>query len=170
MFPPGLIPTEIEYRAFIAGGWAACPALATDMDVWVMADTTDVDAYRQMLLDHLRAERRYSFLEQEPGEETIKYEGVTCTIRKVAIVYAGGRPVHLMVTDGTLLAVLENFDISTHQIAITWNGEVVPGPDWTPITEPPRVLQNVNDKTQARLEKICQRYHLTPFQQETTCQ
>lgn len=33
--PEGLLPPGVESRAFIAGGYAACPARATDIDVWV---------------------------------------------------------------------------------------------------------------------------------------
>lgn len=63
MIPKGLLPPELdESAAFIAGGYAACPALATDVDIWIttgeIGDLDDWDkvyALRLRLLEWIRS-------------------------------------------------------------------------------------------------------------------
>lgn len=83
MLPHGLLPPEIdEAAAFIAGGYAACPALASDVDVWIttgaIGDLDDWDkvyALRLRLIEWIRSTpalsplRITSFVEED-GDRT----------------------------------------------------------------------------------------------------
>jgi hypothetical protein len=85
MIPDRLLPEKYREHAFIAGGFAACPALASDMDVWVLApcpfvsaengrdgyDINDPRIYvhlqqaRKKILDHLHTQfPRYAIKEE----------------------------------------------------------------------------------------------------------
>ena len=55
-------------------------------------------------------------------------------------------------------AIIERFDISTHQVALTATGRVVVGKGWTPPHVRPVILRHTGDRTHKRFEKICQRY------------
>src|SRR5947208_1473633 len=72
VIPDDLLPEKYREFAFIAGGFAACPSLASDMDVWVLTpyparmhddnipfDDLRVHVWlqerRQELLEHLKA-------------------------------------------------------------------------------------------------------------------
>ena len=159
--PPNLLPSLLAPAAFIAGGFAAHQDLATDIDVWVQ--TEDLHSTRRLMLTHLSA---YGFpltavateMEQFTGD-SCGYEDITANILKVARVDQGNqKPIHLMVTDAPPLMLLLNFDISTHQIALTESG-VIRGPEWTDVTDEPVVIKNHGtSKTGARLEKIRARY------------
>lgn len=167
MIPP-FIPDGYRERAYIAGGWAACPSLADDMDVWILATTEEAND-PDFKLEDLRAEVLVRLNAvgsklrpiEEDSEETGNYGGVEIKIRKVGYIKrAGFQTIHIMVTDAPIIeAVLANFDISTHQVAITPTGQVVLGASWTSITEPPQVIEGrENEHTPGRLEKITKRY------------
>lgn len=164
ILPPNLIPTDLH--AFIAGGYAACPDLASDCDVWVTVPKDTLVQTRGALLAHLMREG-FSFCE-EGGRDTHdvgdpQYDLNTVITDKVAIVaaYIQGRnvPIHLLVTDGNVDDVLEGFDISTHQCAITPKRDerLYTGNDWTPLDEEPYVIR-WTEPTRARLDKIRARY------------
>lgn len=151
-----LVPKQWREDAFIAGGYAACPALASDLDLWIpcCSDGTRVEVARDEVWAHLRNMRITAV---EENEETItQYEGVNVVIMKVCCVYYGVK-IHIMVVDAPLNAVLEGFDVSTHQVALLPSGEVFTGSRWTPITEPPVRLIDT-PKTDVRMEKITNRY------------
>jgi hypothetical protein len=167
MIPP-FIPEAYRERTFIAGGWAACPALASDMDVWILATTTQANSSDFDLKD-LRAEvlaaikvpfNTFARLREEDSDEAGEYGGVEIKIRKVCYVDRDGVKLHVMVTNAPIIeAVLANFDISTHQIAIDHKGQVILGPDYTPVYETPKVIEGrANEHTPARLAKITARY------------
>lgn len=162
MIPP-FIPVAYRERAYIAGGWAACPALASDMDVWILATTQEANNPDFNLAD-LRAQVLNDIgpaVHEEDSLESGEYGGVEIKIRKVCrITPSSGVSLHLMVTDAPIIeAVLANFDISTHQIAVSPFGEVIFGNNWTPITELPKVIEERrNGQTEARLKKITERY------------
>ena len=168
MIPRNLLPEGLV--AFIAGGYAACPALAEDMDVWVSTRLSrkpvlPLPELRQLILDHLK-QQGFMFAPQDDTRQTeAGLEGyeIEVNILKVAMVSGESLfesdyrlPIHILVTDANCSQVLEGFDISTHQVALTYDGPVV-GRDWTPLTEEPVVLKN-SPKTPARLEKIRNRY------------
>jgi hypothetical protein len=176
VIPKGLLPAELMERAFIAGGYAACPALATDMDLWVKVsdvgrtvdesrqETEAMQLGRTLILEHLERE----FFPYEVQENTVTSNGDTIdgypvSVMKVAVVNSPhlSHPIHIMVCGGSIQELLETFDISTHQIALSFGG-VIKGPRWTPITERPVIIQSATgvstQKTQERLEKIAARY------------
>lgn len=156
MIPRDLLPEGLTY--FIAGGYAVCPALATDIDVWVRAPKGELEAYRQRILDYLQ-EKEVIFEETKPSErqiETADYYDTEAFIQKVAIVNEHFLPIHLLVTDASVDDVLASFDLSVCQVALTSYG-VVTGRDWTPVTKPIAVVRNT-PTTPARLEKYRKRF------------
>lgn len=88
MIPDDLLPEKYRDQAFIAGGFAACPSLANDMDVWVMApcpftNETGADdlrvlvhlhAVRKELLAHLHAHHPHYAITEEITTRTVKDE------------------------------------------------------------------------------------------------
>lgn len=166
MLPKGILPSDLMEYAFIAGGYAACPPLASDIDLWVYvqreADT--LSAVKARILDWLDSEMWPYEAEESAIRAIGETNGYTLTASKVAIVRSPhwSHPVHIMVTSATPQDLLETFDISTHQVAIVF-GNVIKGSQWTPVTEPPRMLRNT-PTTPERMEKIAARYghSLTP--------
>lgn len=153
-----LVPEKWREEAFIAGGYAACPALASDLDLWIFVDcgkwNTTLPVAREEVLAHLRDERLY--ITEENEESVTEYEGINVNILKVCHVRYGIK-IHIMVVDAPVNAVLEGFDVSTHQIALKPSGEVFMGASWTPVTqEPLRLIDTPH--TAVRMEKIRARY------------
>lgn len=189
MIPRGLLPDALDQTAFIAGGFAACPALAEDVDVWVPAVPGECEAMRTLILAHLRA-HNFDVTEQD-GEGSPRrrfqqdtalaksqllstFEGyhMVLRLRRVGTVTISGHtlPYHIIVVEGDIDEVLSSFDISTHQIALTARG-VVKGVDWTPLWEPPLVLAD-KYTTPDRVRKIRTRYQIqepTPYDTSTLC-
>lgn len=157
MIPRNLVPESLYDQTFIAGGYAACPSLATDMDVWIFVDGSlaNLEDARRQVLEHLQA---HFDVAEEQGGTIHDYQGVYVNILKVAFVQGFTLPIHVMVCDAPCGIILKNFDISTHQVALTPQG-VVKDDNWTSVMEPPVVLERMeNEHTQARLEKIRRRY------------
>jgi hypothetical protein len=155
MIPSYLLPEGTPY--FVAGGWAACPALATDMDVWVTSDNPA--RTRTEILEHFNAKLFADEYEEERSDEVagdVDAYSNPLTL-KVARVLIGQKRFHILVTSGDISDVLNGFDISTHQVAITDSGTVVRGYHWTPVTEPPIKLKDT-PTTNDRLIKIAARY------------
>lgn len=155
MIPSYLLPEGTPY--FVAGGWAACPALATDMDIWVISRTPAPT--RTELLDHFKMRLFVDEYEEERSDEVegdVDAYSNPLTL-KVARVSIGQKRFHILVTSGDITDVLNGFDISTHQVAITDSGTVVRGYSWTPITEPPVKLKDT-PTTDVRMLKIATRY------------
>ncbi len=149
--------------AFIAGGFAACPALAADVDVWVQVlNPEDLLSMRTALLNHFRTTGPHVVIEepQPPTgvcldmDDPDHYYGVQTV--KVARITGVGLPIHVMVTTGSVTEVLDGFDVTTHMIAITDRG-IKRGTFWTPLTCRPAAV-NPNSGTPARLKKIAKRY------------
>ena len=163
MIPAGLIPNIYRNSWCVAGGWAACPSLAGDKDVWIM-DPNPLDGLlgmRKAMLDHLKDEG-FTFTEEGQEQNQHGYPPSFGIIKIAAITEPdASHPIHLL---GTLisdpLSLIGTFDISTHQIAITHDGNVVKGSDWTPINQPPRVISVNQGKptTPARMSKLIDRY------------
>jgi hypothetical protein len=157
LLPPGM-------EACVAGGYAAHPAMASDIDVWVMSPL-DLNKVREDLLSHFYTSGMVFEEQQETRSHDITnalcgYEGLNIVVLKVAKVTLPDveKPIHVMVTSAVSpVQVLCAFDISTHQIAIDQFGDEVMGPGWTPCYAAPEVLKNT-PTTPARLEKITARY------------
>lgn len=185
MIPKGLLPDGLG-DVFIAGGFAACPALASDVDVWISTAEGTCEDTRSFILDHLRA-HQFEFVEQDGADSPrgrvqldkslaksqllSTFEGyfLVLGLRRVATVTLPGvsLPYHLIVVEGSVDDVLSSFDITTHQVALTEKG-VVKGEHWTPIWELPQIIQ-AKYTTPARIEKIRARYHMvTPKESNET--
>lgn len=162
MIPTNLLPEKWRNQWCIAGGYAACPALATDIDVWVYNIHEQLlTTAREELLEHLATTRLY-FIPQplhkgdgiqklEPDE--MEYVGKTL---KVADVWSEN--IHLLVTSAkTVEELLDTFDISTSMAAILSNGKTVRGKDYTHPGRPPQVIR-MTPTTQVRLLKLCERF------------
>lgn len=184
MLPVSLLPTPYRETAFIAGGFAACPALAADVDVWcpvdLMADDSDpfglVWAERDRIVDWLKAQFGSAFVEHDAsssrrgdvptppsfrhGQLVSTFEGyhLPIPIRRAGAVTIVGHalPYHIIVVGGDVDEVLSSFDITTHMVALTPRGVVV-GEHYTPPFEEPRVITK-KYTTEARMEKIRARY------------
>lgn len=156
-----------DYPWCIAGGFAACPNMARDCDVWVYNVNQDSMSgvglrVRQDVLNRLR-DLGIDFVEEEntPNQPHDFYDlgsGILCW--KVASLKDGR---HIILTTAeTILDLLDNFDVSTHQVALSSDGELVRGRQFTPLTVAPRQLRQ-GTMTDARMQKIERRYaHFRP--------
>lgn len=164
MIPPCLIPKGLRWC--VAGGYAACPALARDVDVWVYGIKGDVlESRRDEIAGHIRT-TGYTFLVSDETRQAPTYEHDTVTILKVGTVEEV-TPIHIMVTDAmTPMMILEGFDVSTHAVAIMPDGIVVTHPRWTAPHLPPREIR-INEKTPDRMARIAARFgHVLPHVKE----
>ena len=135
----------------IAGGWAACPQLASDQNVWIFVKAQRDDD--EHALDFLRAQRtnmlamfpaitpESGFMGEGAGDDTV-YGDLGIAIIKVG--HLGYR--HILLTDAQdIPMLLSSFDISTHQCAITSDMEFVAGPQWTSIYVYPHILRDTGE-------------------------
>lgn len=155
LIPKNLLPDG--YKWCIAGGWAACPALASDQDVWVY-DRFSAAQDMGVLLSHLALQGfHFSTDMKDQAKTDDSYGDERTEIYKVAVVE--NKPnIHLMLTNApSIMDILNGFDVSTHQVAIASEGFIVKGNGWTPVSECPVMLLN-NPQTPARLAKIQERY------------
>jgi hypothetical protein len=176
MFSLQYLPEKYHKRWCVAGGYAACPALAKDIDVWVYGlHNDDLEVARAAILAHLEQtvaglntkapiwpEKRYQLENQVETRQFLAYEGLDCRIEKVGAVTPPERlhllPVHIMVTSapdpGSLLT---GFDVSTHAVAIDHSGRVFKHTNYTHPGEPPfALLHNVH--TPDRMARIAARF------------
>ena len=176
MIPANLLPEDYRESYCVAGGWAACPAMAQDQDVWVYGVETDqLEAVGTQLLSWLQGEnskvpyyRRPFWVEAQvearSTEAREEYESKTVEIRKVAKVEVKLSPrarrkvIHLLVTDARNPAeILDGFDVSTHAVAIDYSGAIWQHDGYTsPHVAPVALLMNV--KTPARTARIARRF------------
>jgi hypothetical protein len=174
VIPTGLLPEGTKWC--IAGGFAACPALAGDVDVWVYGvKHDDVVTTQAQLIAHIEQwcaannvkrpiwpEKRYCFEKQAESREFFAYGQVAVRIEKIGVLYsprsARVKPIHLMVTDAyTPGEIVRGFDISTHAVAIDSTGRIWKHDTFTAPHQPPAVL-TTNEKTAGRYSRICQRF------------
>lgn len=143
----------------IAGGYAACPQLAGDMDLWVLAGPQRFGEGLEKLAIKICAENPVIVPFEADGVEIPYILDHGCKILKVGTQYPpSGLPLHIMVTEcSSISALLDCFDISTHQCALNQEMEFIKGRKWTPITEPPVELFSTPN-TAVRMAKIRTRY------------
>lgn len=159
MIPENLLPKGTKWC--IAGGYAACPALACDIDVWVYGVRSAEDSLQirraEILLHIAKAGFR---VVTETGDNVANdgYEDKDISILKVGRVdQKDGLPIHVMVTDATTPErLLESFDISTHAVAVG-PGFVVKAAGWTPPHVPP-VAFGQHATTTERMVRIATRF------------
>ena len=155
LIPKNLLPEGMHY--FIAGGWAACPALATDRDLFVQT-TGDLNDTRAMLLDHMRAQG-FDVTEEDEHRDFETSDGYShIPIAKVGKVKQKfNKDIHVLVTSGDVENVLDTFDLSVSQVAITESGRIVKGTHYTDPTQPIYVVKDT-PTTPAREEKYRRRF------------
>lgn len=154
------LPITFQHSWCIAGGFAACPALADDVDVWVWG-RYDLAESRQTILDHLKARHLRHTVEAVSTEleASQRYGNLVIKIEKVAVVSGGGKPIHIMVTDAPCPeALVSAFDISTHAVAFDNNFGIAAALEFTHPGELPRLMEHANDRTPERLGKILARF------------
>lgn len=159
------------HQVVIAGGYAACPHLAGDIDLWVFTDT--LISTRDRIIKDAK-ELGFHALVETPETTTeiiapndFGYDELGFQVMKVLSMpwwveddkgQFRNCPLHVMVTNAPgVIGLLLGFDVSTHQVAVTPRGDVVYGPDWTPLDEEPVKLFDTS-KTDARMQKITARY------------
>jgi len=141
-------------RWCIAGGWAACPQLATDEDVWIFVDDRTSSPLLEVRDDIWDACPEI-VRDEAPLTETYLVETGFMSLKVGTL---GLR--HIILTDAAnILDLLDGFDISTHQCAISDQGEFIRGRQWTPIDELPVVIRVGGPNTARRLQKIQARYN-----------
>lgn len=156
MIPSNLLPVKYQNSWCVAGGFAVCPALSTDTDVFVF-----VRELNQYVIDELRMYLGVvfgeDFVPQSNFEGTPGYDGIIGTER-IGVVHAPGRTFDIVMTDAEdVHALLATFDISTSQVAIMPNGAVVRGNHWTPPHEAPLMLLS-REKSKQRYIKYARRF------------
>ncbi len=163
----GLVPPKFQRDWFIAGGYAACHDLATDLDLWIQVSDPDQMSKARMQLLMFFDVAGFTYKEQEGSAELneteYNEEGEPFVyISKVAEVTAWrgipfDKPVHVLVTSNDVHEILNHFDISTHQVAMLPSGEFVYGEQWTPLDVAPVILKDT-PSTAERFIKIAHRY------------
>lgn len=177
MIPAWLLPEGVRW--VVAGGWAACPALASDQDIWVLVDADEMSDMRDRILDGLRdyygddydarvtelEDRRSMVVDRQSEVSDNTYETVPVNTLKVASVYTHGLERHILVTDASCAyELVEAFDINTHAVAIEPDGNIVKSALWAPFTEPPIMVRDT-PTTKMRMNKIRQRYGHPPIEE-----
>lgn len=151
------LPKRYRADVFIAGGYAADQELAGDIDVWVTVRPGTLDRARNEILKQLDNDGVPHSIEVD--SRAVSNDAYSWSL-KVAMIFAGvidEKPIHVIVTENNPWGVLASFDISTHQIAILNDGEILKGENWTPINTPPIKLKDTAT-TDERIEKITKRY------------
>ena len=158
MIPTNLLPAGTRYC--IAGGWAACPALAADMDLWVYGvPEGELQERRAALITHLAANNFDLMTEACREIPQPQYQHCRTTLKVGVVTRKGDLPVHILVTSAlTIRDILDGFDVSTHAVAIGGDsGFVVKGKGWTPPHVAPVALYT-NEKTPERMMRIAARF------------
>ena len=155
-------PTNVEiaggFEWCVAGGWAACPQLVQDQDVWIMVESDTMMGIRANILS-----ANPSIVPEGDGDfEPETYGDLGIFVVKVGRI--GDRHI-LLTTAKDIQSILDSFDISTHQCALSSNLEFVRGKNWTPLTVEPVKLRET-PTTEDRFIKIRDRY--APFRTDGT--
>lgn len=177
MIPSWLLHGVLADRKWcVAGGYAACPALAVDIDLWIY-DIKDEDlagrqsAIAAALEDSVGMwnrgrphwpEKRFRFERENEAMVLPIYDQIENRIEKVGVLTLPScrkvKPIHVLVTTapdpGSLIS---GFDVTTHAVAIdcegrVWEGHYFTGPHIKP------AVTRATPKTQARLDRICKRF------------
>ncbi len=162
-----------DWPVYIAGGYAACPALADDIDIWVRyvhragssLSSESTRLYEEIKREELKRNlHRFDLLAEPPIEVRRVVAIERYATNHVCKIKCGEQKFDILFSEDPIEHILAAFDISTHQIAMnTRTLEVIKGDRWTPITEPPLFLQlSSTDKEKERMKKICKRYGYIP--------
>ena len=134
---------------FIAGGWAACPFRANDIDIWYFRP--DVELFNE---DYRRLGNLLYVGENWVGETF----GTSDNLTELKELKWYGKPVQIFETPYNLIELLNHFDLSCHRYAITNNGTVITGPGATDPFEEEIVILTPEHTILHRLQKLQKRY------------
>lgn len=163
------LPEDMWPRAIVAGGYAADPDRAADIDLWVIGGDMEVDAMRIRKHNHMSwfslAESPYEQFSNEFA--VVTKQGVEVKLGSHSTTFL---PVQILVSSAKNFGdLLERFDISTHQVGISLEPEIagrhrlVKGSKFTETTVQPRVIAWTRpEQTIRRLEKVTSRYGFQP--------
>lgn len=153
------LPEDMWPRAIVAGGYAADPDRAADIDLWVIGGDMEVDAFRIRKHNHMS----WDSLAESPYEQ---FSNEFAVVTKQELDGRSLLPVQILVASArTFPELLNRFDISTHAVGVPLAVPQVRliGNGFTLTTEQPRVLVfNSPGQTLRRLEKITSRYGFQP--------
>jgi len=177
-----LVPEGLHSRLAIAGGYAADPEKAEDIDLWVLeVRPAEFDRIEQEIREHLAAQDRMGtpvgIPARTPGNPEM-YDEHEGNFRVVAIqavedhIHPFGqliRRVQIIITaQPTLRALVNTFDVSTHAIGYMLLDSEFEGfscaEDYTSVHCQPRVLKfDRPEQTLPRIKKIAARYGFEPL-------
>ena len=160
------LPKGLHRDACVAGGYAADPEQANDIDLWVLGITPEqFDTVEREIRQHLHNNYLLSSVDP-PLRDSQHYDEHPGQFRVVSI-QSGPAPmgVQILITkQPTLGQLLKQFDISTHALGyMVVSREVEQAEGWTSIMEPPRVLTYARPTaTTLRLDRVVARYGVQP--------
>lgn len=188
MIPSWVLQVLGERKWCVAGGYAACPALASDIDLWVYGIAPDLLQWERdniagllkLEVDELNrnrpkwAEKRYGFVREEGQETTEIYDQIENLIEKVGVVSSPRvaltpdpvlnptsvkcKPIHIMVTTAPDPGSL----ISGFDISTHAVAIDYTGRVWTHVlyTGPHEqpAILRIGTNTQQRFDRICDRF------------
>lgn len=142
---------------FIAGGFVVNPHLAMDVDLWIP---------QGRVTETLKRAHTFDFTTSSPADV---YE---CVVSQtvdfgVVVVEEGTHPVHLLSSLDSIFTVLDDFDLSVHQVAEKLDGFTVLGPRYTYPQEEIEVIHyRTAETTLKRYRRLCARYGLNENESE----
>lgn len=166
----GFVPPALWHRTVIAGGYAADPTKAEDVDLWVYG-FTNLDEAAERIHDHLNAGgvkwdlpevKQYDGAEAELDNEDV------AVIAELYSTKAGLKVQLIISKHPTPQDILETFDLSVHMWAFGRYGEGYIGISRsTKECEPIRVTRLTTPRrTLERYYRLCMRYGQEPRQEE----
>lgn len=164
-----LVPPDLHVRTFIAGGFAANPNKANDIDLWIVGDEPHPDV-AEKILRHLgnnghditvRNFPFYTDVQLTPGR-TVWFR--VCDVNDF---YSNGKrmPVQIMATTyHDVDELLAYFDLSPHKkaIAISDGLEIIGRGFTTPDEQPRATRFDTPHSTLRRYFRLCERYGHRP--------
>lgn len=163
-----LLPEDLRGKAMVAGGYAADPEKAGDIDLWVVG-MADLDKTERHIRQYLAKIGR---MEDYSAEHAAEYEGGTSDFRVVAeasivdlvdFKFSDPKVQILITSQPTFLALLNRFDISVHQIGFSLADPQVAilAPTYTTPAEQIRItnFERPEQTLRRRVERIYSRYN-----------
>ena len=150
-----LIQLSYRHQAVVAGGAAVDLTRASDIDIFVLNLPVAKDL--QLLL---KAIEGLPGIEFAASDLNLEYTGPN---RHIATI-PGILPIQIMASECVdVTDLLSNFDLSTHCVAVSPDGNVHTIAQTTPPTSSPHIVNLRNpEKTLDRYRKLCLRYGIQP--------
>ena len=136
-------------RMFIAGGWAANPFRSNDIDIWVYRPECVIsDDYYKKLGNLIFGATQYELANGD-------FDGFG---KPHTYLEWYGKSIQIFETPYDVFELLELFDLSCHQYAITHDGVYILGENATHPVDEPIVVLTPDHSTPHRLLKVQERY------------